>query len=192
MLFTSMASRPTVTCILVLALPSTRSALLSSSAHATFFVVASGSAVCKGERPPRLRDKGGGESLGRGLTTEKTVSARSLDNRFYKFHDSGRCNKYSYFKGTLQSVILCAIPQRILHTIRLPNTIVHTGGLPRSDARLLACMLAADVCHRYALAGHGCPRARAAQHVAAGMESFTEAAEAELRRPWQPWHSCAA
>ena len=84
-LFTSLASRPTVTCTLVSVIPSTRSALLSSSAHATFFVVASGSAVCKRERPPRLRDKGGGESLGRGLTTEETVSARSLDNRSYKF-----------------------------------------------------------------------------------------------------------
>jgi hypothetical protein len=42
-------------------MPSTRPALLSSSARATFFVVASGSAVCKRERPPRLRDKGGGE-----------------------------------------------------------------------------------------------------------------------------------
>ena len=83
--FTSMASRPIVFCTFVSALPSTRSALLSSSAHATFFVVASGSAVCKRERPPRLRDKGGGESLGRGLTTEETVSARSLDNRSYKF-----------------------------------------------------------------------------------------------------------
>ena len=83
-LITSMASQPTVICIFVSALPSTRPALLSS-ARATFFVVASGSAVCKRERPPRLRDKGGGESLGRGLTTGETVSARSLDNRSYKF-----------------------------------------------------------------------------------------------------------
>jgi hypothetical protein len=79
-LFTSLASRPTVTCTLVSVIPSTRSALLSS-ARATFFVVASGPTVRKRERPPRPRDKKrrGASDYYDGVLS---CAARSDDNRF--------------------------------------------------------------------------------------------------------------